>query len=98
MLNKKNMATFWWILFIIIAAVMTVLFLLPRHHTLQKEQENVKALQSELDKLRKENSRLRTRVDDLQNSPAEVERTAREKYNMSHAGETVWLTEPAQEK
>ncbi|MBE6398672.1 MAG: septum formation initiator family protein [Lentisphaerae bacterium] len=98
MLSKENRATFWWVLFIIIAVVMTVLFLLPRYKQLHEEQAKVKKLQSELTRLQQENTRLRTKVDNLQNSPAEVERTAREKYNMAQKGETVWISESEKEK
>ena len=51
MLSKENRATFWWVLFIIIAVVMTVLFLLPRYKQLHEEQAKVKKLQSELTRL-----------------------------------------------
>ena len=98
MFSKENRATFWWVLFIIIAAVMTVLFLMPRYQQLHQEQEKVKKLQNELTELRQENNSLRTKVDNLQNSPAEVERTAREKFNMAHKDETVWISEPDKEK
>jgi len=98
MLSKESRTTFWWILFIIIAVVMVILFLVPRYKQLQQQENELKKMRSDLTELQQENNLLRTKVDDLQNNPAEVERTAREKYNMAHKDETLWIPNSGKEK
>ncbi len=100
-LNKDTRMTLWWLLFIAIAAVMTALFLYPRYQLLRENQQKLKYQNEQLAEKKTEREKLRSEVDALQNSPAAVEKVAREEYNMAKPGETVMLypeKDPAKEK
>ena len=89
--KKESTPVFWWILFIILIAVMTGVFLYPLY-------QNKKARLTELEKRKKvlvdrekTYSQLSGKVDALENSPDAVEKEAREKFNMARPGEKVLI-------
>lgn len=100
-ITKETRTTLLWMLFIVIAAIMTALFLFPQYQRLRKEQQELKQQRDYLAEKKNESERLRTEVEALKNSPEVVERTAREKFNMARKGETIMRyaeKEPDKEK
>ena len=100
-ISKETRKTLWWMLFIVLAAVLTVFFLYPRYQHLRKNQQELKQRRTELAERKIESEKLRKNVDDLKNSKEAVERVAREKFNMARPNETVMLVsekEPRKEK
>ncbi len=100
-LHKDTRRTLWWLLFIVIAAVMTALFLYPRYQLLRENQQKLKLQNKQLSQRKTEREILRSEVEALKNSPEAVEKVAREKYNMAEPGETIMIypeKEPGKEK
>lgn len=96
-IHKDTAATLWWIVFIVVILIMTVLFLYPRYQTRKQKLTELHHQQEILTKRKTEREKLRKKVDDLANSPAAVEKTAREKFGMARPGETILLL-PEQKK
>ncbi len=96
-IHKDTAATLWWIIFIIIVLIMTVLFLYPRYQTRNRKLKELHRQQEILTRKKNEREKLRKKVDDLANSPAAVEKIAREKFGMAREGETILLL-PEQKK
>ncbi|MCI5779078.1 MAG: septum formation initiator family protein [Lentisphaeria bacterium] len=100
-LKKETRATLWWLLFIVIAAVMTGLFLYPRYQLLRENQRKLRRQQEQLARKKGERVKLRDDVEALKTSPEAVERVAREKYQMAGADETILVytaPRPGEEK
>jgi len=97
--SKETRTTLWWLIFIVIAAVLTALFLYPRMQILRRNQRELQRQQQLLARKKRDSERLRNKVEALQNSPAAVEREARERHNLTRPGETVMIySETEQEK
>ena len=92
-LHKDTAATLWWIIFIAVVLIMTVLFLYPRYQTRKNNLKELHRQQEILTIKKTEREKLRQKVDALGNSPAAVERTAREKFGMAREGETILLVQ-----
>ncbi len=97
--NKETRKTLWWMLFVVIAAVITVFFLYPRYQHLRKKQQELKQRRDKLAELKMESERHRSKVNDLKYSKEAIERVAREKFDMARPGETVMIiSEPERQK
>jgi cell division protein FtsB len=84
--NKKVRNYFFLLLFI--AGLIFLFFNEQGVIKYLKLKSEVKDINTQIEKVEKENKRLKDEVDSLkQKVPAKIERTAREKYNMIREGE-----------
>ena len=60
----------------------------------EQKRENTRALQLQMQKLQRENDRLRGHVDRLQNDPGAIEHQAREELHYTRAGEVIYTLPP----
>lgn len=90
-LKKETRATLWWLLFIVIASVMTGLFLYPRYQLLRENRRKLRWQQEQLALKKSERAKLHEDVEALKTSPEAVERVAREKYQMAGVDETILI-------
>ena len=77
---------FFLLLLLLVAALM---LLLPFYRKYQKRQGELVKVNTKLNTRKTERAELNREVNGLQNSPAEVEKVAREKFGLVKEGETV---------
>lgn len=80
---------------LLLLAAAAVLLLLPSYRDLRAKKQQAAKMGRELEQLQTERDQRLREVDALKNSPAAVEKVAREKYNLVGPNETV-LTYPKQ--
>jgi cell division protein FtsB len=81
------------ILFIALLAIMivaAVVLVFPAYHKYQSLKLKQMETREELNRQKAETMLLRQRLNDLENKSNEIEKLAREKYNLSKPGETVY--------
>lgn len=84
-------------LLLLMLAVCSIL-LWPVYREYTSQQKELIRLRAELDKLKEERNARRKTANALENSPAEVEKIAREKYRLVKEGETVLIFPDRQKK
>ena len=84
-------------LLLLMLAVCSIL-LWPVYREYTSQQKELNRLRAELDKLKEERNARRKTANALENSPAEVEKVAREKYRLVKEGETVLFFEEGKKK
>ena len=78
---------------LLLLAGAAVLLLLPSYRDYRAKKQQAVKMERELEQLQAERDQRLREVNDLKNSPAAVEKVAREKYNQVRPGEIV-LTYP----
>ena len=77
-----------------VAAVISFSLIFPAYNNLRKMKEKLMAVEAELDKKKAECIELKIRLDAIERNPKEIEKTAREKYNMCSDKDTVYVYNP----
>ena len=95
--KKNSFSTYLLCLIFVLLVAAAIVLLLPVMRELQKKQGELTELNAELNEKREESVRLNTEVADLKQSPAAVEKVAREKFGLVREGEPV-MKYPAPEK
>ena len=95
--KKNSFSTYLLCLIFMLLVAAAIVLLLPVMRELQKKQGELTELNAELNEKREESVRLNTEVADLKQSPAAVEKVAREKFGLVREGERV-MKYPAPEK
>lgn len=88
-LHRDTVSTLWWLLFIVVTAIMAAVFLYPRYQKKSGKYAELKQRQTVLEEKQKEREKLIRDVRDLETSPEAVSKVAREKFGMSRSGETI---------
>lgn len=84
-----SMATFWWILIIVIVGGMSAVILYPKMQTKSKRIAELQSKQAILTQKEAERNMYMEKVDNLNNDPEAVERVAKDKYNLFRKEENV---------
>ncbi len=94
--DKKKKGTSGLVRYMIILALLVLVFLFFKKDNLITWIQSAFALRSqknEIERLEKENAALDTRIDALSNNKDSLEQFARETYHFSEKGEDVYLLE-----
>jgi cell division protein FtsB len=84
-----SMATFWWILIIVIVGGMSAVILYPKMQAKSKKIAELQSKQAVLVQKEAERNLYMEKVDNLNNDKDTVERVAKEKYNLFRKEEKV---------
>ena len=87
--NKEKVLDLLLVVFFVLLVVTTVVLLLPAWQNYRKTLAGEEAKRRELEAARRERQTYLVRRNRLQNSPAEVEKVAREKFNFVGKNEVV---------
>ena len=88
--KKNNPHTGYMMFFLLLLLLVAALvLLLPVFRKYQKRQAELVKVNTTLNTRKIERAKLNQEVSDLQNSPAEIEKVAREKFDRVKEGETV---------
>ena len=87
--NKEKVLEILLVFFVILLGITTVVLLLPAWQNYRKISAGEEAKRRELEAARRERQSYLERRDRLNRSPAEVEKVAREKFNLTKKGEIV---------
>ena len=87
--RKSTVSTYLLLFVLALIFAAAAVLLLPVYRSYQKKQAELRALTEQLNDKRDESARLKGEVADLQDSPAAVERVAREKFGLAKEGERV---------
>ena len=88
--KKNNPHTGYMMFFLLLLLVVAALvLLLPVFRKYQKRQAELVKVNTKLNTRKIERAELNQEVSGLQNSPAEIEKVAREKFKLVKEGETV---------
>lgn len=87
--RKSTVSTYLLLFVLALIFAAALVLLLPVYRSYQKKQTELGALTEQLNDRRDESARLKTDVADLRDSPAAVERVAREKFGLAKEGEQV---------
>jgi cell division protein FtsB len=97
--KKNNPHTGYMMFFLLLLIVVAALILLlPVYRKYQKRQGELVQVNTKLNTRKIERAELNREVSGLQNSPAEVEKVAREKFGLVREGETVMKYKKTEEK
>jgi cell division protein FtsB len=97
-IRKETSATFWWLIFILAAIIMTALLIYPLHQNKNRKMRELEERKKVLVQKENEAKSLNQQVDQLRNSPEAVEREARDKFRMAKPDEEVITYEQNREK
>lgn len=90
--NKKHPYDFGYLLtffLLLLLAAAAILLLLPSYRDYREKKRESAKLERDLETLKGERDERLREVNELRNSPAAVEKVAREKYSQVAPGETV---------
>lgn len=87
--KKSNSGAFWWILFLIMIAILTAILLYPRYKTKKAQMAKLEEIRKSEAAVKKTLDEKKSRADALESSPEAVEREARTKFGMGKKDETV---------
>ena len=90
-LKKKSFATYACYLILLIMLALSSILLWPAYREYRERSRELEKLQNELSELKKQRDSKAKLYNSLGNSPAAVEKVAREKYRMVKEGETILL-------
>jgi len=93
-MDKKNGSSpVLWFFIILLFIVAGAVLLFPVYQHLRKKQAELQEQKAILAEKRGRLQKKQKEIDDLENSPAAVERVAREQYHMARENETVMFIE-----
>lgn len=87
--RKSTVSTYLLLFVLALVFAAAAVLLLPVYRSYQKKKAELGTLTEQLNDKRDESARLKNDVADLQDSPAAVERVAREKFGLAREGERV---------
>jgi cell division protein FtsB len=96
--GKSNIRGYLFPVALLLALAAGGLLLLPVYRAKQKKQAELLRLQQIVDEKKAERNTRAQQTEALKNSPAAVEKVAREKYRFAREGETVLEYPPPAEK
>ncbi|MBE6389255.1 MAG: hypothetical protein E7043_03675 [Lentisphaerae bacterium] len=88
-INKETSKNFWWTLFIVLAMIMSAVFLYPLYKTKNEKLEELEKRKELLLRKEIERENIEKRVNALENSPEAVESEARNKFGMGRKQEKI---------
>jgi len=95
--RKSTVSTYLLLFVLALIFAAAAVLLLPVYRSYQKKQAELGSLTEQLNDKRDESARLKTDVADLRDSPAAIERVARERFGLAKDGERV-IRYPVPEK
>ncbi len=97
--KKSSGSGFWLWVLISVIVIGSFFLLLPVYREYGKKRDEYAQLRAERAALQQELQRKQKQVRDLESSPGEIEKVAREKFNQGKKGETTYVYEmPKEEK
>lgn len=88
-INKETSKNFWWTLFIVLAMIMSAVFLYPLYKTKNEKLEELEKRKELLLRKEIERENIEKQVNALENSPEAVESEARNKFGMGRKQEKI---------
>lgn len=96
--EKSSGSGFWLWVLISVIVIGSFFLLLPVYREYGKKRDEYIQIKAERAALQQELLRKQKQVRDLESSPSEVEKVAREKFNQGRAGETTYIYEMPKEQ
>lgn len=97
-IKRETSAAVWWGLCIVLAVILTIVFLVPLFRTKRERQAELKALRAQEMQYQQQQHSLAEDVNRLENSPEAVSRIARDKFNMANPEEKIIVFEEKHKK